>query len=229
MKPTYQYYITLKTSGQSYIFTNFYVNQAYQGITIKVHFCLIVSFPKGKKTPWRLRSNIPNSWHRKSNKSICTLDSNISTMTKAVSDSLRQMSEVMIFPRQESLDLSSSKMELEKTQSSSREMVNLELYSLKIKPVQLFISLRGILQVVKLLDLPIQFGSYKFAQRPISLRYGGQLSKYQGLGKYSFNFRTDYLELGAIFPHIFCILHFQRLCLAVSSQIRSGKEKNKTR
>jgi hypothetical protein len=28
LKPTYEYYITLRTSQQSYIFTNFFVNQA---------------------------------------------------------------------------------------------------------------------------------------------------------------------------------------------------------
>lgn len=36
LKPTYEYYISLKTSTQSYVFTNFFVSQASQAITVKV-------------------------------------------------------------------------------------------------------------------------------------------------------------------------------------------------
>lgn len=40
LKPTYEYYINLKTSTQSYVFTNFFVSQASQAITVKVFLFL---------------------------------------------------------------------------------------------------------------------------------------------------------------------------------------------
>ncbi len=37
LKPTYEYFVSLKTSKQSYVFTNMFTNDAYQSLNIKVY------------------------------------------------------------------------------------------------------------------------------------------------------------------------------------------------